>query len=610
MKRTTNMNIIGISGLEGAAAFKRAAWPDLEEREYRISQGHDSAAALVVGGHPIAAAAEERFDRQKHSGHFPAEAISYCLAHAGLKLSDVDEIAQGFDYDPYRQAFSIDSTSAHLYRDVYSRQASLSLVHREFPKFPLDRVRWVPHHLAHAASAYYTSGWDDCLVVVMDGMGEVHGASVFAGHGGRLERLAAMSASDSIGILYSVVTLHLGFEFNSDEYKIMGLAPYGDPSRFRQAFESMVELCPDGTIRIPILRANTSRASRETYADTRAHLAKILTAARRPEDEIEPVHCDVAAALQECLDRVMQHVCGHFAEVTGMRRLALAGGVALNCTANGHLLRSRRFDEIYVQPAAGDDGTAMGAALYRAAVAGEIHNARMPTPFLGPEYSRDVILHALSGLEERMDISECPSYKETCRAAADQISRGRVIAWCRGRMEFGPRALGHRSILADPGIDTMRDRINEMVKMREAFRPFAPAVTLEQVHQWFDVEPLTPFPYMITTVNVREHLRDHLPAVTHVNGSARVQTVARTDNADFHTLLQAVGQTTGREMVLNTSFNIKGQPMVNTPAEAITTFLGTGIDSLFLENFVLTRRRPATERDRQDLGRLVSVQRA
>jgi carbamoyltransferase len=306
----------------------------------------------------------------------------------------------------------------------------------------------------------------------------------------------------------------------------------------------------------------------------------------------------------------MHHICGHFATVTGSRRLALAGGVALNCTANGHLMRSGIFDEIYIQPAAGDDGSALGAALYRAAQAGEIHNVRFPTPFLGPEYSRDSVAHAIAGFEERIDIHECADFAQTCRVAAQQIADGKVIAWCRGRLEFGPRALGHRSILADPGVADMRDRINAMVKMREAFRPFAPAVTREQVHQWFDVAPGTHLPYMITTVDVRSGYREHLPAITHVNGSARVQTVSADDNADFHALLRAVGKTTGREMVLNTSFNIKGQPMVNTPAEAVTTFLGTGIDSLFLGEFVLARRRPATERDRQRLGELVGAQRA
>ena len=604
------MNIIGISGIEGAIAYKRETWPTLQEREYRISQGHDSAAALIVDGELVAAAAEERFSRSKHTGRFPAEAIDYCLAEAGLDLSDVDEIAHGFDYEPFRLAYSLDTHSKRLFESAYSRDALRTLVRRDLPDFPLDRLHWVSHHLAHAASAYYTSGWDECLVVVMDGMGEVHGATVFHAQGGKLKQLMAMPALDSIGILYSTVTLHLGFDFNSDEYKIMGLAPYGDPNRFRWVFESLVSLEEDGSVHIPLLRANSTRLSRETYADTRARLAQFQIPARAPDAPIESIHCDVAAALQECLDRVMQHICGHFARKTGMRKLALAGGVALNCTANGRLMRSGLFDEIHIQPAAGDDGTALGAALYRSASAGEVHNLRLPTPLLGPSYDADAIRHALAGFDSRMDVREFGSFEETCRQAADQISRGHVIGWYRGRMEFGPRALGNRSILADPGVKDMRDRINAMVKMREAFRPFAPAVSLEEVHRWFDVAPGTNLPYMIATVQVRPHLREQLPAVTHVDGSARVQTVSKQDNRDFHSLLQAVGISTGREMVLNTSFNIKGQPIVNTPIEAVKTFLGTGIDALFMDNFLLTRRRPATERDRQRLGDLVGAQRA
>ena len=591
------MNILGISGLEQAMAFKKAHWPGLEEREYRISQGHDAAAALVVDGVPLAAAAEERFNRRKHSGAFPAGAIRYCLEQAGLALYDIDLIAHSFDYAQYRKAFSIEPTTANLYREVCSREALLAVVHRDLPGFPAERVQHVNHHLAHAASAYYTSGWDDCLVAVVDAMGEAHSASIYRGREEKLEILAETPASDSIGILYSLVTLHLGFDFNSDEYKIMGLAPYGDPARYRAFFEEAVQLGRDGSVRIPILRLNRTRDERETYAGTRRYLQEHLLPARQPEAEITDDHRNAAAALQECLDKVMLHMCGFFGAATGSRKLALAGGVALNCTANGHLLKSGLFDEIYVQPAAGDDGAALGAALCRAAQVGEIRNRRFPTPFLGPSHSMDEIETALAEFGDRVEIHRSRDLAETCAEAACLIAEGRVIAWYRGRMEFGPRALGHRSILADPGRPEMRDRINAMVKMREAFRPFAPAVSLEQVHRWFEVPAGTELPYMITTVDVREEFRAQLPAITHVNGSARVQTVSASDNTEFHALLKAVGKTTGREMVLNTSFNIKGQPIVNTPREAIETFLGTGIEYLFLENVLLARRQRATEKD-------------
>ena len=231
------MKILGISGFENSMPFKRAHWPGLEEREYRISQGHDAAAALVIDGVTAAAAAEERFNRKKHSANFPAGAIRFCLAEAGISLQDIDQIAHGFDYAPYRKIYAVDATTARLYWEVFSREALMALVHRDLPGFPQDRVHHVNHHLAHAASAYFTSGWDECLIVVVDGMGEAQSASIFRAHDGKLDKLHEISAQDSIGVLYSLVTLHLGFDFNSDEYKIMGLAPYGDPKRFRPFFQ-------------------------------------------------------------------------------------------------------------------------------------------------------------------------------------------------------------------------------------------------------------------------------------------------------------------------------------------------------------------------------------
>jgi carbamoyltransferase len=580
--------VLGISGFENSMPFKKAHWPGLEEREYRISQGHDSAAVLLVDGEVVAGAAEERFSRKKHTGDFPISAIQYCLAAAGIKANDVDEIAHGFDYMPYRAAFLLDPISAEQYDQVFSPERLLAQVNWHLPGFPLHRVQPVNHHLAHAASAYYTSGWDECLLVVIDGMGEAHSATVYETHDNQIEKLREISAKDSIGILYSVITLHLGFDFNSDEYKIMGLAPYGDPSRYRRFFEEAVEFLDDGTIRIPPLRMNSARDDRETYGATRRLLEQRLIPRRAPDAEITDDHRDVAAALQECLDKVMLHICGHFGRTTGLRRMAMAGGVALNCTANGKLLQSGIFDDIYVQPAAGDDGTALGAALWRASRIGTIRNVRFPAPFLGPAASQSEIDKAIKETKG-IETVRFSNLRDACAEAAKLIRDGRVLGWYRGRMEFGPRALGHRSILADPGHPEMRDRINAMVKMREAFRPFAPAVSLEQVQDWFEVPRGFELPYMIMTADVRQQHRAALPAITHVNGSARVQTVSAKDNSEFHTLLEEVGKLTGREMVLNTSFNVKGQPIVNTPREAIDTFLGTGIEYLFLENTLVRR---------------------
>jgi carbamoyltransferase len=581
--------VLGISGFENSIPFKKAHWPGLEEREYRISQGHDSAAVLLVDGEVVAGAAEERFSRKKHTGDFPIGAIQYCLDAAGIKIGDVDEIAHGFDYSPYRAMYMLDKTSAKQYDEVFSREKLLQEVKQHLPTFSPDKVHQVNHHLAHAASAYYTSGWDECLIVVLDGMGEAHSVTAYRAKGNQIDKLAEITAKDSIGILYSVITLHLGFDFNSDEYKIMGLAPYGDPSRYRHFFEQAVELLPNGTIKIPILRLNEARDDRENYGATRRYLEEHLIPKRKPDSDITDDHRDIAAALQECLDKVMLHICGHFGKTTGLRKLAMAGGVALNCTANGRLLQSGIFDEIYVQPAAGDDGTALGAALWRGSRNGGVRNYRFPVPFFGPAATQAEIDKAIAETGNRIEVTRFATLEEACAEGAKLIKDGRVLGWYRGRMEFGPRALGHRSIIADPGHPEMRDRINAMVKMREAFRPFAPAVSLEQVQDWFEVPKGFELPYMIMVADVRPQFRAQLPAITHVNGSARVQTVSSKDNLEFHSLLKAVGKLTGREMVLNTSFNVKGQPIVNTPQEAIDTFLGTGIEFLFLENTLVRR---------------------
>jgi carbamoyltransferase len=370
----------------------------------------------------------------------------------------------------------------------------------------------------------------------------------------------------------------------------MGLAPYGNSDRFRPFFDELVQLRDDGGWTIPLLRRNETREDRENHTAALHYLGEHLIPPRAVEAEITADHQDLAAALQGCLDRAILHLCGHWGRRLGMPRLALAGGVALNTTANARLIEAGIFEEIYVQPAAADDGSALGAALQRAAVAGEVTNRRSPTPFYGPAYGAAEIDAALQAFENRIETTRLDSLQDTCDAAARLIAEGQVVAWYRGRMEFGPRALGHRSILADPSRGDMRDRVNALVKMREAFRPFAPAVTAEQVDRFFEVAPGTELPYMNVNVNVRPEHRGDLPATTHVDGSARVQTVSDRDNAEFHALLSAVGQRTGREIVLNTSFNVKGQAIVNTPEQAIETFLTTGIEALFLED-VLVRKR-------------------
>ena len=589
------MLVIGLSGIDGTVPFKRRHWPGLEEREYRISQGFDSAAALVADGECVAAVAEERISRRKHTGEFPVGAIQSCLESSGVDVGDLDAVVHGFDYGPYWPAYALDPVSKELYREALSRKVFAERVRAALPGLEADRIGHVDHHLAHAASAYYTSGWDECLVVVIDGMSELHSTTIYRACGGQLEPVHRIGASNSLGLLYSVVTLHLGFDFNSDEYKIMGLAPYGDPERFRGFFDETVQFADDGGWEIPALGLNRDHDEVQVQAGVRRHLSERLVAAREPDAEILDDHRDAAAGLQACLDRAMLHLCGHFGRRLGMRRLALAGGVALNTTANGKLLEAGLFDEIYVQPAAADDGTALGAALQRSAEAGVVVNRRSPVPFYGPTHSQESVDAVLTGLPDEVEATRMRSLHACCEEAARLVAAGEVVCWYRGRMEFGPRALGHRSILADPGRPEMRDRVNAMVKMRESFRPFAPAVSIEEVDYWFEVAPGTELPYMIVNVDVRPEYRAALPAITHADGSARVQTVSSSGNPDFHALLRAVGRHTGKEMVLNTSFNIKGQPIVNTPREALETFLITGSDTLFLENTLIRKvARPAS----------------
>jgi carbamoyltransferase len=586
------MNIIGISGLQNSLAFKRALWPTRQERDHLIYQGSDSAAALVSGGKTVAAAEQERFTRRKHTGEFPVEAIQFCLRHAGLQVRDIQEIAHGFDYEPYRDVYRLDAASNDLYSQVLSREALIGHVRREFPDFPADRIHQVGHHLAHAASAYFTSGWNECIAAVSDGMGEAQSLSIFSACDGKFTKVLEIPAGDSIGILYSLVTMHLGFNFGRDEYKVMGLAPYGDPARFKLFFENAVELRPNGTFRIPILHLNSGREGREFYDQTREYLDRYLIPRRHPGAELTSDHKDVAAALQKCLEHVLLHVYAVAQRKTNLRRLALSGGVSLNCTANGTISRAGIFEEVYIQPVSGDSGTALGAALFRASIANEAKNQRFPVPLFGPSYSMDDIERAFLPFNGRFEVHRLRDADIACSEAARLIAEGNIIAWFRGRMEYGPRALGNRSILANPAHAGMRDRINKLVKKRENFRPFAPAVSVDEAHKWFDVPQNQRLPYMAVTVAVRPEHRKDLSAITHVDGSARVQTVAPDDNPHFYALLQAVGRATGRQMVLNTSFNVAGEPIVNTPRDAINSFITSQVDALFLENVLVKDLRP------------------
>ena len=587
------MKIIGISGLHNSVSFKKKMLPNLKPHHYRIAQGLDSAAALVTDAGILAAVAEERLTGEKGTGAFPIHAIQYCLQSAHLTLDSIDFIAHGFSYEPFRPLYEHNEYARKQFEEVFSREALLHLLENCLPSGPWDgKLVQVPHHLAHAASAFYPSGLEESLILIADGMGEIQSTTIAVGRGNDITIVRQIPSLHSLGILYGVLTLYLGFYMNFDEYKVMGLAPYGNARHYFNQMMQLVQLKPDGSFTIPILHENTTIEDKETYAGTLRLLADRFGPPRAPESEITERHRDVAAALQAVLQASLMHILRYFKRETGQRNLCLAGGVALNCTANGMIKRSRMFENVFVQPAAGDDGTALGAALHTQHLyCPDVRTPRMALPLWGPEYDREAIRKALS-THQRCENTFFPSFDALIVEVVKRLVCGQVVAWFQGRLEFGPRALGSRSILADPREAGMRDRINSIVKKREAFRPFAPAVTQEQATQFFEIEQGDESVYscMLFVAPVRAEYRKLLPAITHVDHSARLQVVSREENPRFWKVLDEFGRITALPVLLNTSFNVRGQPIVCTPDEAIDTFLATKLDVLAIGDFLVTHR--------------------
>lgn len=584
------MNIIGISGVHQNVAFKIREFPGLSRREYRINQGFDSAAALVRGSGVVAAAAEERFTREKATGDFPVRALQYCLQAGNIRISEVDFLAHGFAYEPFQLAFQEPDHARKQYQELYCPEVQKRHLNHYFPNIDWERkFISVPHHLAHAASAFYPSGFEESLILVSDGMGEVHSMTVAVGKGTQIHVLRQVPAFHSLGILYGVFTLYLGFYMGMDEYKVMGLAPYGNPRRHFGKVMELVNLKTDGTYTIPAFANDKTPVEKETHAGVLKMLAEKFGPPREPDSEITQDHRDIAAALQAVLQTCQLHVARHFKRETGQNRLCLAGGVALNCSVNGVLRRSRLFEHMFVQPAAGDDGCALGAALFAQKLQDpDFKPRKMVMPLWGPEFEDDEIRRAL---EERADCvwTKVETFDELCNQVAVRLAAGKVIAWFQGRMEFGPRALGNRSILADPRDPGMRERINRLVKKREGFRPFAPVVTAESARRYFEIAPgdEDTFAHMLYVTQVLPAYRQKLPAITHVDGSARVQTVSQEQNPPLWRLLKAFEQVTGLPILLNTSFNVKGEPIVCTPREATNTFRNARLDALVLGNYLV-----------------------
>jgi len=557
---------------------------------------HDSAAALLVDGEPVAVAEEERFIRKKHAGDVPVQATRFCLAHAGVKPRDIDHVA--FFYDPYlvvRKRLSLFvryfPASLNLLLDMtapathilsmFLGEARL-LRRRLFANDPGCRYHfhYVEHHRAHAASALMLSPFERAAVLSLDGTGEWATTWMGRGEGNRLAPLRQTTFPHSVGLVYSAVTHYLGFRPWSGEGKVMGLAAYGDPERWLPTFRQIIRPTPEGfAVDMRYFRYHV-RFWREWVSE---QFVDTFGSPRVPESAIERRHEDIAAALQAVTEEIGLHLADVLQRATGERNLCLAGGVALNCVMNGKILRESRFADVFVQPMANDAGTSLGAALHvHHEVLGHPRRTELESVSLGPEFGAAEGEAAL----RRRGIVFRRSDDVACETAA-LLAAGKIVGWFQGRMEVGPRALGNRSILADPRRADMKDRVNARVKQREGFRPFAPSVLGPRASDYFD--GCRASPYMMLNFTVRPGKRDAIPAVTHVDGTARVQTVTRAANPLYHRLIEEFDRLTGVPVLLNTSLNVRGEPIVHTPEQAIACLLATEMDHLVLGDYVVEK---------------------
>jgi carbamoyltransferase len=546
---------------------------------------HDAACCLLRDGKLVAAAQEERFSRVKHDPTIPRAAFGYCLKQGGISIADVDCVA--YYEDPVvkldRQLWmglpELPPTAPEALFRLDPARAEREI--RELLGFE-GAVQLVPHHLSHAASSFFYSGFDDAAILTVDAVGEWATTSLGRASGSSIELFDEVRFPDSLGLLYSTITSYLGFEVNDAEYKVMGLAPYGQPVYLDQ-LSRLVESLPNGKFRLNPEYFDFMRG-RRMYSEA---LCDLLGAPpRAPESEIPQFTKDVARSLQVLLEKLLLQLATHLHSVVPSENLCMAGGVALNCVANAAILRDGPFKRLFVQPAAGDAGGALGAAaiahITRSGQRPE--RGRLEAVYLGPRYGSNEVAALLEATP--LAFADFRGHeRELLATVAERLADGKVIGWFHGGMEFGPRALGARSIIADPRRDEMRDRINALVKMREGFRPFAPAVLAEAASAHFDLDH--PSPFMLETCQVKSSIG--LPAITHVDGSARVQTVDARVSPRFHALIAEFARRTGCPILLNTSFNLRGEPIVCSPMDALLCFLRSDIDCLVLEDFVIER---------------------
>lgn len=595
---------------------------------------HDSAAALLCDGKIIAAAQEERFTRKKHDSSFPAGAIRYCLEEAGITLSDIDKVIfydkpfvkferlleTYISYAPKGFRSFVAAMPVWLKEKLYLKSTlrkELSELGRIKPE-QLPKLLFAEHHQSHAASAFFPSPFNEAAVMCLDGVGEWATTSIWLGQNNTLEPLWQINFPHSLGLLYSAFTYYTGFKVNSGEYKLMGLAPYGRPIYVNTILENLLDLKDDGTFRLDMGYFNY--ATGLTMTNTKFDML-FGGAPRKAESEITQREMDLAASIQAVTEEVVMRLARTVHAETGMKHLCLAGGVALNCVANGKLLREGPFEKIWVQPAAGDAGGALGAAFIAWQAYGEHtrkplteeQTDRMAGAYLGPSYSDEKIstyLDSVNAKYQRMND------KELMPKLADILTQEKVIGWFQGRMEFGPRSLGGRSIIGDPRSKKMQTVMNLKIKYRESFRPFAPSVLANRASDFFDLS--SDSPYMLIVAPVKESLRinlteqqknlfgiellnikrSELPAITHVDYSARVQTVHKQTNPRYYQMISSFEEKTGCPVIINTSFNVRGEPIVCTPEDAYRCFMRTEMEYLVLENYLLAKsEQPAWKKD-------------
>ena len=586
---------------------------------------HDSAACLVRDGEIIAAAQEERFTRKKHDSAFPQKAVEYCLREGGIESADLDYV--GFYDKPFvkferilETYLSIAPTGLRQFITAIPLWLKDKIWTRENIRKYLDYsgpVLFSEHHESHAASAFYPSPFEEAAILTMDGVGEWATSSISVGQGNHIRLIKELNYPHSLGLLYSAFTYYLGFKVNSGEYKVMGLAPYGQPKYVDLILEHLIDLRDDGSFRMNMDCFNYLGG----FTMTGKKFHDLFGAPpRQPESKLTQREMDLAASLQAVTEKIMLKMARYVRQSTGMKNLCLAGGVALNCVGNGKILKEKIFDDIWIQPAAGDAGGALGVAL---CIWNEVlQNPRrgnggdsMKGSYLGPSYGPNEI-------RDFLDDQEIPYREldetELAETVAQHLMEEKVVGWFQGRMEFGPRALGGRSILGDPRSPKMQSVMNLKIKFRESFRPFAPAVLVEKVGDWFEMDSSSP--YMLLVANVKEEKRrpmtadrnelfgidllnvprSDIPAITHVDYSARVQTVHKQTNPRFYQLIKTFGEKTGCPVLINTSFNVRGEPIVCRPEEAVRCFMRTEMDTLVLENFVLNKSEQKPLEDDSD----------